>query len=323
MQTRLILGMTCLMALVACRPNTPYPSAQTPSASNTTGKTNKTISTNQPLVTRERIAPVMSPTELKYRVLERFPNPFACDPDEYPVARADAANLAKLRFRELQANPEEFQAILRHTGLSGSSTFSDAQILLIDHEHKKLRAISFEPAGNSYQFQLQIRESKQEGFLIKGLVDNNGAVAVQEREPRVVTCPVCLAPQTQIATPTGPVAVVDLRVGDAVWTADISGVHLVATIVETVRVPTPSSHRMVHVVLEDGRELWISPGHPTIDEQDIADLRTGDFLNGGRIVRIEEEAYRQPATYDILPSGRTGYYWANGILIGSTLAEVH
>jgi hypothetical protein len=320
--TRLILGVICLVASVACRPNTPSPSPQMSSAANAPENTNKTPSAPQPLVTRETIAS-MSPTELKYRVLERFPNPFACNPDEYPVARADAADLAKIRFHELQANPEEFQVILRHTGLSGSSTFSDAQILLIDHEHKKLRAISFEPVGNSYQFQLQIRESKQEGFLIKGVVDIAGTVSVQEREPSVVTCPVCLAPQTQIATPTGPVAVADLRVGDAVWTADISGGRLAATIVKTVRIPVPSTHRMVHLVLEDGRELWSSPGHRTVDGQRIADLRIRDFLNGGRIVRLEEEVYRQPATYDILPSGHTGHYWANGILLGSTLADGH
>ena len=323
MRTRFVLGMACFAVLVACSPNTPPSSPQTPSTSNTPGGTSKTTSANQPPEPRERIAPTMSPTELKYRVLELFPNPFACDPDEYPVARANAADLAKTRFHELQANPEEFQAILRHTGISGSSTFSDAQILLIDHEHKKLRAISFEPAGNNYQFQLQLRESKQEGFLIKGVVDNDGAVTVQEREPSVITCPVCLAPQTQIDTPTGPVAVADLRVGDAVWTADISGGRLAVTIVETVRVPIPLTHRMLHVILEDGRELWSSPGHRTVDGQRIADLRTGDILNGGRIVRLEEEVYRQPATYDILPSGHTGHYWANGILLGSTLLDGH
>ena len=25
------------------------------------------------------------------------------------------------------------------------------------------------------------------------------------------------------------------------------------------------------------------------------------------------------ATYDVLPSGETGFYWANGVLLGSTL----
>jgi hypothetical protein len=213
--------------------------------------------------------------------------------------------------------------ILRHAGIKESSTFTEVQVQIIDREHKKLWAISLEPTGDNYQFQLQIRESKQEGFLIKGIVDNDGTVNVQEREPSVVTCPICLAPQTQIDTPSGPIAVADLRVGDAVWTVDLSGVRHAATIVKTVRVPVPSTHRMIHVVLEDGRELWSSPGHRTVDGHSMADLRTGDFLNNGRIVRLEEEVYRQPATYDILPSGHTGHYWANGILIGSTLAEAH
>ncbi len=322
MQIRLIVGMVCLITLVACRPNTPQPSTQTSSASNAPGNTSST-SSNKPLVIRERIAPAMSPTELKYRVLERFPNLFFCDPDAYPVAFANEAELARKYLPEMQANPEEFQAILTHTGLRGLRTFTDEQALLIYREHKRLRAMYFEPIGDSYQFQVQISESKQEGFLIKGVVNNDGVVTVQEREPSVVTCPVCLAPQTQIATPTGPVAVADLRVGDAVWTADMSGVRLAATIVKTVRVPVPLTHRMLHVVLEDGRELWSSPGHRTVDGQRIADLRIGDFLNDGRIVRLEEEVYRQPATYDILPSGHTGHYWANGILIGSTLADVH
>src|SRR3989442_783087 len=30
--------------------------------------------------------------------------------------------------------------------------------------------------------------------------------------------------------------------------------------------------------------------------------------------------HAQPYTYDLLPSGDTGFYWANGILVGSTLA---
>jgi hypothetical protein len=322
MQNRLILGMTCLMALVACRLNIPHPSTQTSSASNATGNTSKTTASNKPPVTRERIAPAMSPTGLKYRVLERFPNQFFCDPDAYPVASADEAELARKYLPELQANQEEFQAILTHTGLSGLRPFSDEQTLLIYREHKRLRAIYFEPVGDRYQFQLQIIEGKQQGFVVKGVVDRNGSVTVQERESSIVDCPICLAAQTQIDTPKGSVTVTDLRVGDIVWTADESGVRLAATIEKTVRVPAPSNHRTVHIVLEDGRELWVSPGHPTTDEHTIADLRTGDFLNGGRIVRLEEEAYRQPATYDILPSGRTGYYWANGILIGSTLAEV-
>jgi hypothetical protein len=35
----------------------------------------------------------------------------------------------------------------------------------------------------------------------------------------------------------------------------------------------------------------------------------------------ERVAYAEPETYDVLPAGATGCYWANGILVGSTLAR--
>jgi hypothetical protein len=71
----------------------------------------------------------LSPTELKYKLLAQFPDFFYCDPDTYPVARADPTQLAVQHFPEIQANIEEFQAILEHDGLSGLTSFTDAQKL--------------------------------------------------------------------------------------------------------------------------------------------------------------------------------------------------
>ena len=53
----------------------------------------------------------------------------------------------------------------------------------------------------------------------------------------------------------------------------------------------------------------------------LGDLKAGDVLDGARVMQSELVPYDQPATYDILPSGSTGFYWANGVLIGSTLAN--
>jgi len=39
------------------------------------------------------------------------------------------------------------------------------------------------------------------------------------------------------------------------------------------------------------------------------------------VIKVERLGYTGTDTYDLLPSGNTGFYWANGILIGSTLAE--
>ncbi|MDO8689034.1 MAG: Hint domain-containing protein [Dehalococcoidia bacterium] len=258
---------------------------------------------------------------MKYQVSDQFPNLFYCDPDYYPVARGDEADLALQRFPELQANQEEFQAILDHNGLSGLTAFTGEQKLLIYRAHKKLGAILVEPSGDTYQFQLQIEVSKGQGFIIKGSIDRNGSITVQQRQPSFPTCPICLAAHTRIDTPVGPVAVEDLGVGDAVWTLDTTGERVAATILKTVRVFAAPDHQMVHIVFNDGRELWASPGHPTTDGRTMDDLRPGDLLGGGHITRLERVSYDQPATYDLLPSGGTGFYWANGILIGSTLAD--
>jgi len=78
---------------------------------------------------------------------------------------------------------------------------------------------------------------------------------------------------------------------------------------------------VLHILLSDGRELWASPGHPTSDGRRLVHLRVGDVLDGASVTVIGTMRYQGTATYDILPSGSTGFYWANGILLGSTLKE--
>ena len=263
----------------------------------------------------------LSPTELKYRVLDRFPDFFLCDPDYYPVARADEMELARARFPELRAHREEFEVILDHNGLSGTSTFTDDQKLLIYREHKKLNAIFFQVVGNQYQFQIQTGTEGQQGSLITGTIDGNGSIDIQKQEQSFPTCPICLAAGTLIDTPQGLIVVQDLRLGDSVWTVDESGERVAATIVQYSRVPVPDNHQIVHVILSDGRELWASPGHPTADGRVLGDLKGNDFLDGARVILTERLAYSETATYDFLPSGETGFYWANGILMDSTLKD--
>ncbi|MEK7312681.1 MAG: Hint domain-containing protein [Chloroflexota bacterium] len=263
----------------------------------------------------------LSPTELKYQVLAQFPNLFFCDPDYYPVARADEADLARQRFPELQANIEELNAILAHNSLSGATNFTDEQKLIVYREHKKLNAILFNLSGDGYEFQLQISDNQQEGFLVQGLIDSAGRITVQQKTPTIATCPICLAADTRVDTPAGPIAVSELRVGMTVWTVDEAGRRVAAPILEVVRVTAPAAHRVVHLKLSDGRELWASPGHPTADGRELGDLQRGDRLDGAAITFIERAPYDQISTYDLMPARATGDNWANGILIGSTLSK--
>jgi len=263
----------------------------------------------------------ISPTELKYRVLEEFPDFFFCDPDYYPIAREDEMVLARQRFPELQANPEEFRSILDHNGLSRSTTFTDDQKLLIYREHKKLNAVTFELTGDKYQFQLQTGTEGQQGVFITGTIDGNGSIDIQNRDPSFPACPICLAAGTLIDTPRGPVVVEKLHVGDPIWTANETGERISAIILKVGSMKVPANHQMVHIVLNDGRELWASPGHPTADGRTLSSLKENDLLEGARVTLIERLSYGGAATFDLLPSGDTGFYWANGILMGSTLAK--
>jgi len=76
---------------------------------------------------------------------------------------------------------------------------------------------------------------------------------------------------------------------------------------------------MVHLILDDGRELFASPGQPTEDGRSLWDLKKGDILYDVKIKTLELVPYNANYTYDILPSGPTKFYWANGILLKSTL----
>ncbi len=133
------------------------------------------------------------------------------------------------------------------------------------------------------------------------------------------SCPICLAKDTLIDTPIGAIRVQDLQIGMSVWTVNKLGQRLSVIIIETSKTVVPPDHKMVKLVLSDGRTLLVSPGHPTATDLTVGDLHLGDLYDSSRIISIDRVSYDDGYTYDILPSGDTGEYWANGILMGSTL----
>lgn len=134
-------------------------------------------------------------------------------------------------------------------------------------------------------------------------------------------CPVCLAGNALIDTPSGLVPVKDLQVGMPIWTIDKAGHRVFGIVTKTSKVPAPPTHQMVHLILDDGRELFVSPRHPTADERIVGDLTRGDLYNGTAVASTQRVTYGKSATYDVLPAGETGFYWASGILLGSTLSK--
>jgi len=333
MQNRIAFTLILAIFLAGCAPNAPASGVSTPveitaEVSTAIAEPIDPSSTQVPFPTPEppTLIPTLpsgtlSPTALKYAVLSQFPNFFFCDPDFYPVAREDELTLALQRFPELQANQEEFQTILNQNGLVGVTSFTDDQKLLIYREHKKLNAIYFELVAEQFKFQIQTGSEGQQGEVITGSIDGNGSIVIQERTTGFPMCPICLAAGTLIETPRGAVRVENLRVGDPVWTMNEAGERVPGRIVQFGSVRVPETHQVVHLLLSDGRELSASPGHPAANGRALGDLKTGDLLDGAHVIFVKRLPYDGIATYDLLPSGDTGLYWANGILMGSTLTD--
>lgn len=147
-------------------------------------------------------------------------------------------------------------------------------------------------------------------------------VTIERRQPgEPLNCPICLAAGVRIATPTGDVPVEDIMVGMPIWTTDLRGRRILGVVMETGRSPVPATHRVVRLTLADGRSVLASPGHPTVDGGTIGELEAGDRLDGSVVVDATLVPYFGGATHDILPSGPTGAYFADGVLLGSTLAS--
>ena len=134
------------------------------------------------------------------------------------------------------------------------------------------------------------------------------------------TIPTCLSFDTLISTPEGNVPVFDLKPGMSVFTLDMAGNNAIEPIELVSKVSVPDSHVVCHLILNDGRELFVSGGHPTADGGEVSDLAPGEILGGAELVSIEKVRYSGGHTYDLLPAGETGFYWANGVLLGSTLS---
>jgi hypothetical protein len=261
----------------------------------------------------------------KYAVLAELGVLWYCDPDFYPIEVRPEQDAALERWPEVIADGEVFAAILEHLGWDADRDFHDADKLAAYREWKVLRAIVLVPLGDdgwAFDVLTLPRHDAQAGFHSRGSVSERGVVRIALQEASTgPACPICLARGTLIDTPAGPVRVELLRESDAVWTKDAAGQRAPGLIQAVGAMVAPAEHRVVHIALADGRQAWVSPGHPTTDGRRVGEVRPGDELDGSRVVSAELEAYGGGTTFDLLPTGATGAYWANGILLGSTLSR--
>jgi hypothetical protein len=246
-----------------------------------------------------------------------------CDPDFWPVAREDEAALAVQRFDEVRADADAFANIAAYLQFDPSSEATDAEKLAIYRLWKQLNAIQLEPVENRrYRFDYlnMPAQGEIEGRRTTGTIGEQGAIEVEQQAPAgEPVCPICLARGTRIAAPDGDVPVEDIRVGTRIWSLDRAGHRVVATVVLVGSTPVPASHDVIRLVLDDGRIVRASPGHPLADGRSFASLRSGDRIDGARAVTATHERYDGGTTFDLLPDAPTGIYFADGVPLGSTL----
>jgi hypothetical protein len=267
------------------------------------------------------IGAVLNMYQLGFKVMDTVGEPVYCDPDFYPIGLAGGEEAsAAQEYPLLRAQPALYAAILAHEKLP-SGELTAAQQLIAYRAYKLLRALVLTPSGNEYGFEFRAQSSSSVSIeLVKGTVRNDGLVTVNSRSPSGrPPCPICLAADTLIAVPGGAVRAIDVRAGMLVWTELRDGKRVAVPVLEVGSTPVPAGHLMVRLKLADGREVLASPGHRTADGRPLGTLSVGDRVDGSTVAEWQVVPYTGDRTYDLLPAGPTGDYWANGILLSSTL----
>ena len=261
--------------------------------------------------------PLTTP-DLKYRLIDTIGPPLFCGP---PVVRMPSDDEASQEVAALRSqDATSFDAIVHHEKLDAAHLTADDDRRIVQ-QVQVLQALPLQADGQLFRFDYIAGRPSAEHVV--GTIDDHGVISLESHDPTQFPgrggCPICLAATTRIATPDGPILVSDLRAGMLVWTVD-AGKRVAAPIAIVRYTPAPFGHRVIRVVLADGRAVVASPGHPTGDGRRVGELNPGDLLNGSRVATINVLPYSGD-TWDLLPLSSTGTYWADGVLLGSTLAN--
>jgi len=264
------------------------------------------------------VSQTLTTPELKYRLIDTIGSPLFCGP---PVVRIPSDAEASQEAATLRSqDAASFDAIVHHEKLDAAHLTADDDRRIVQ-QVQVLQALPLGADGPRFRFDYIAGRPSPEHIV--GTIDAHGTISLESHDPTQFPgrggCPICLTATVRIATPDGAIPVSDLRAGMLVWTVD-AGKRVAVPIAIVSHTPAPFGHRVIRVVLADGRAVVASPGHPTSDGRRIGALNPGDLLDGSRVVTIDVLPYSGD-TWDLLPRSSTGTYWADGVLLGSTLAN--
>jgi hypothetical protein len=293
---------TCLLALAGC--SLPTSASPTPGSTIIPGPTG---------------GATFGPAALRLILIDRLGPIWSCgDP-----AGRDEGQAALEAWPEMQAENELFRAVAGRLGIDVDGDVSDAEVLAIYRQWRAGLAVQLAAIGeDAYRFDhlAQPVGGAAEGIRTAGTIRSSGEIAIEQQAPAgEPICPICLARGTLIDTPAGPVPVERLRLGDAIWTLNVDGSRVAGSVIALGSTAATPDHEVVRLILEDGRAVMASPGHPLADGRLIGHLRPGDAVDGSRVVAAVREPYGSATTFDFVASGWTGVYLAGGIPLASTL----
>jgi hypothetical protein len=127
---------------------------------------------------------------LKAALLERFGDLAYCDPDLYPVARADRLTAARDHLAAMRADGDAWSAIARRLGFDPAGTLDDATLEAAYAEWKMLRAIDLTPAPAGSAFDAVFSRPNGDLVHVTGTIAQDAAISVAREEPgRRPVCP--------------------------------------------------------------------------------------------------------------------------------------
>lgn len=165
------------------------------------------------------------------------------------------------------------------------------------------------------------QDLKSSGGLWYAMMPSGTQITKQVKQPTVPSGgSYCLAANTEIETPHGSVQVDQIEPGMVVWSTDRRGRRIRVKVLRVHHARVPADHMMVRLRLADGRHVLVSLGHPLPSGQPVDTLVAGERFEGTRVASATRVLYGKPYTYDLLPAGPTHTYFADGVLLASTLA---
>src|SRR6266566_1951688 len=149
-------------------------------------------------------------------------------------------------------------AIVHHEKLDAAHLTADDDRRIVQ-QVQVLQALPLQADGQLFRFDYIAGRPSTEHVV--GTIDDHGVISLESHDPTQFPgrggCPICLAATTRIGTPDGPILVSDLRAGMLVWTVD-AGRRVAAPIAIVRYTPAPFGHRVIRVVLADGRAVVAS-----------------------------------------------------------------